>query len=222
MDYALDKWDCVVTSFFIDTAKNIIAYIEVIQKILKPGGVWVNMGPLLYHFEEMSSDISIELTHEEVRGVILSYGLEFQVSSFPFIPLPKRRTPHRFLYPLLFSSLFILEMERGIQDGRAEKGNVRQQREVNAGGGLQLRLLHCQKTSPDNRVTSCDNQIRCSLYLKVVDSKLEQWGEGESLLLFRCASCQGKIPDDHLLLWNPPPLPLILPYPSYPLSPYPI
>jgi len=37
-------WDCVATVFFIDTAHNIVAYIENIWKILKPNGYWINMG----------------------------------------------------------------------------------------------------------------------------------------------------------------------------------
>jgi hypothetical protein len=32
-------WDAVVTCFFIDTAHNIVEYIEIIARILKPGGV---------------------------------------------------------------------------------------------------------------------------------------------------------------------------------------
>ncbi|MBA0757425.1 hypothetical protein Gotri_020526 [Gossypium trilobum] len=32
-------WDAVVTCFFIDTAHNIIEYIEIISRILKEGGV---------------------------------------------------------------------------------------------------------------------------------------------------------------------------------------
>ncbi|XP_041355851.1 carnosine N-methyltransferase-like isoform X3 [Gigantopelta aegis] len=38
-----EAWDCVATVFFIDTAHNIIAYIERIFKILKPGGHWINL-----------------------------------------------------------------------------------------------------------------------------------------------------------------------------------
>jgi len=41
-----DTWDCVVTCYFIDTAHNVIAYIENISKILKPGGYWINLGKL--------------------------------------------------------------------------------------------------------------------------------------------------------------------------------
>lgn len=32
-------WDAVVTCFFIDTAHNIVEYLEVIARALKPGGV---------------------------------------------------------------------------------------------------------------------------------------------------------------------------------------
>ena len=39
-----ETWDCLATVFFIDTAHNIITYIETIYKILKPGGYWVNLG----------------------------------------------------------------------------------------------------------------------------------------------------------------------------------
>ncbi|XP_064595924.1 carnosine N-methyltransferase-like [Liolophura sinensis] len=73
-----ESWHCVATVFFIDTAHNIISYIETIWKILKPGGYWVNMGPLLYHFAEVPNEHSIELSYEEVRSIILKFGFEFE------------------------------------------------------------------------------------------------------------------------------------------------
>jgi carnosine N-methyltransferase len=45
------KYDVVATVFFIDTAPNLIRYIEAIRNTLKIGGIWVNLGPLLWHFE---------------------------------------------------------------------------------------------------------------------------------------------------------------------------
>jgi carnosine N-methyltransferase len=39
-----NEWDCVLTPFFIDTAHNVITYIETIFDTLKPGGIWVNQG----------------------------------------------------------------------------------------------------------------------------------------------------------------------------------
>ena len=63
------QWDVIVTCFFIDTARNILHYVEVIKECLKPGGVWINLGPLLYHYEGMQGETSIELSFEEVKAI---------------------------------------------------------------------------------------------------------------------------------------------------------
>lgn len=60
------EWDCVVSCFFIDTAHNILDYLEGIYRLLRPGGYWINLGPLLYHFESIPGEASIELTLEEI------------------------------------------------------------------------------------------------------------------------------------------------------------
>lgn len=44
-------YDAVATVFFLDTAPNLIRYLEVIFCCLRPGGVLVNVGPLLWHWE---------------------------------------------------------------------------------------------------------------------------------------------------------------------------
>lgn len=44
-----DSFDAVATVFFIDTAPNIIRYVETVCNCLKPGGLWINLGPLLWH-----------------------------------------------------------------------------------------------------------------------------------------------------------------------------
>jgi carnosine N-methyltransferase len=49
-----DTYDAVATVFFLDTAPNPIRYIETIKNCLKPGGIWTNVGPLLWHFENNS------------------------------------------------------------------------------------------------------------------------------------------------------------------------
>eukprot|EP00126_Sphaerothecum_destruens_P002238 Sdes_comp15676_c0_seq1m4697 len=73
--YSALSLDCVATCFFIDTAANVVAYIEKIWKILKPGGCWINFGPLLYHYSDISSShMSIELSLEEVLDVTRSFG----------------------------------------------------------------------------------------------------------------------------------------------------
>ncbi|KAI0497602.1 hypothetical protein KFK09_020834 [Dendrobium nobile] len=76
------SWDAVATCFFLDTAHNIVEYIEVISKILKDGGVWINLGPLLYHFADAygpEEEMSIEISLEDVKKVALQYGFEFEM-----------------------------------------------------------------------------------------------------------------------------------------------
>ncbi|XP_038625922.1 carnosine N-methyltransferase isoform X2 [Tachyglossus aculeatus] len=74
-----NAWDCIATCFFIDTAHNVIDYIDTIWKILKPGGIWINLGPLLYHFENLANELSIELSYEDIRSVVLQYGFHIEM-----------------------------------------------------------------------------------------------------------------------------------------------
>ncbi|EFA79136.1 N2227-like domain-containing protein [Heterostelium album PN500] len=69
-----NHWDSVCTCFFIDTARNIVEYIECISKMLKVGGYWINFGPLLYHYADHKD--SIELSYEQLRHVITNSGFE--------------------------------------------------------------------------------------------------------------------------------------------------
>lgn len=67
-------WECVLTCFFIDTAHNLTEYIGLIRNLLVPGGAWVNLGPLLWHFSDIANDYSVDLTWDEVRPLILDAG----------------------------------------------------------------------------------------------------------------------------------------------------
>ena len=73
----INFFDSVVTCYFIDTANNIIEYIETIYNILKIGGLWINFGPLLYHYTDNINEVSIELSWNEVKKIIIGYGFEF-------------------------------------------------------------------------------------------------------------------------------------------------
>ncbi|KAL8943218.1 MAG: hypothetical protein Q9216_001206 [Gyalolechia sp. 2 TL-2023] len=91
-----DTFDAVVTVFFLDTAPNIIRYIETVQNCLKPGGIMVNNGPLLYHHGSPSTSNGkngsrntaehvgqvklghVELSVEEVLILIKSMGFEVE------------------------------------------------------------------------------------------------------------------------------------------------
>lgn len=82
---ATRDFDCVTTCFFIDTGRNVLDYLETIWNCLKPGGIWINFGPLLYHYasEELNlsssseDDFSIELTYDELKSAITNMGFEF-------------------------------------------------------------------------------------------------------------------------------------------------
>ncbi|KAF8953329.1 N2227-domain-containing protein [Flammula alnicola] len=79
------EWDAVLTCFFIDTAKNIVKYLRIIHRILAPGGIWINLGPLLWHWENNNSnDPSIELDLEEVKALARTIG--FEISNETTIP----------------------------------------------------------------------------------------------------------------------------------------
>jgi carnosine N-methyltransferase len=71
------QWDAVVTCFFIDTAHNVIEYMESIFGMLRPGGIWINLGPLLYHYTD-SPELSLELTLDQVLHVAKKLGFDFQ------------------------------------------------------------------------------------------------------------------------------------------------
>ena len=86
-----NAFNAVVTVFFIDTAPNVIRYIEAVRNCLKPGGTWINLGPLLWHQvsrkddekKEKSGDLvdagigdpgSVELTNDEVLALMGHLG----------------------------------------------------------------------------------------------------------------------------------------------------
>lgn len=100
------RFDAVVTAFFLDTAPNVLKYIEVIRNCLKGGGYWVNLGPLLWHFEDsrgppaehvehgersrsdkrkskvgIEEPGGIELTNEEVLLLVEKMGFTIRASS---------------------------------------------------------------------------------------------------------------------------------------------
>ncbi|KAF2665516.1 N2227-domain-containing protein [Microthyrium microscopicum] len=67
------QYDVLATVFFLDTAKNPLAYMETAANCVKPGGLWMNLGPLKWHFENesdaASSDGPAEKNIEQDRGI---------------------------------------------------------------------------------------------------------------------------------------------------------
>ena len=95
-----DTFNAVATVFFVDTAPNVIRYIEAVRNCLKPGGLWVNLGPLLWHqaprgpnkdtdnqekhtythaYDAGIGDPgSVELTHDEVLALVEHLGFKVE------------------------------------------------------------------------------------------------------------------------------------------------
>lgn len=66
------EYDAVITHFFIDTARNIMSYLDTIHATLKPGGYWVNFGPLLWGTAPF-----VQLSLDEIVAITQSMGFEF-------------------------------------------------------------------------------------------------------------------------------------------------
>lgn len=63
------KYDCIATLYFIDTAQNIFQFIDKIASLLAKNGVWINCGPLQY-----GTAAYAELTAEELFEYLESTG----------------------------------------------------------------------------------------------------------------------------------------------------
>lgn len=102
-----ERFDAVTTVFFIDTAPNLIRYIEAISHCLKLDGLWINLGPLLWHFENKANNSSssgtsgrenngtssaeeegigeagsVELTNEEVLALLEHFGFNTEHAEY--------------------------------------------------------------------------------------------------------------------------------------------
>ncbi|KAJ7593233.1 N2227-like protein-domain-containing protein [Mycena floridula] len=65
------KFDYIVTLFFIDTSLNVFATLEKIYDLLAPGGLWINLGPLLW---SSGGQAKLELSLEELIQAVAEIG----------------------------------------------------------------------------------------------------------------------------------------------------
>jgi len=63
----------------------VLRYLRIIHDLLEEGGIWINLGPLLWHFEN-SQQVSgrgegtVELSLDEVKDLARKVGFELSVS----------------------------------------------------------------------------------------------------------------------------------------------
>ena len=74
-------FDCCATCFFLDVSHNVVETLQVLAAALRPGGVWVNCGPLLWHWADAHTylatpELSIELPLDEVLRLAQAVGFE--------------------------------------------------------------------------------------------------------------------------------------------------
>jgi len=78
-------YDAVVTCFFLDTATNIFEYLHAIHQVLRVGGLFVNVGPLQWHYNAL-----LQLSVGELRDLLLAFGFEILEWSVDLEPLEYR------------------------------------------------------------------------------------------------------------------------------------
>lgn len=75
-----ETFEVCATVFFIDTAPNICAYLATIRNLLVKGGVWINFGPLLWHYEDQpppkrgDDEGTVELSLDELLALVEMSG----------------------------------------------------------------------------------------------------------------------------------------------------
>ncbi|KAK8023791.1 carnosine N-methyltransferase [Apiospora rasikravindrae] len=70
------EFDAVVTLFFIDMAANAIDFLSNIHRLLKPGGLWINLGPLKW-----GTHTALQLSAEEVLHLADLIGFDVDHTS---------------------------------------------------------------------------------------------------------------------------------------------
>ena len=68
-------YDYIVTLFFIDTSLDVLSTIQHIHHLLRPGGKWINLGPLLW---TGGSEAKVELCLAEVLQAVELLGFVLQ------------------------------------------------------------------------------------------------------------------------------------------------
>lgn len=80
---------------------------EHIHRLLKKGGIWINLGPLLYHFENSEDEPSIELSLIEVKQIAIQLG--FRLSAESFLETTYAQNVQSMLHTIYRSAFFVAQ-----------------------------------------------------------------------------------------------------------------
>ena len=81
-----DLFECVITVFSTNEARNLINFTEIVYNVLKKGGIWINLGGLNSIYSYYGG---INLTWEEWKHVIEKTGFEVKREETPVVPYCK-------------------------------------------------------------------------------------------------------------------------------------
>eukprot|EP00127_Corallochytrium_limacisporum_P003504 Clim_evm132s149 gene=Clim_evmTU132s149 len=101
------QFDVIATCFFIDTARNFTTYLDTIEHLLRDGGRWINIGPLLWHFSDMPNEETVEFTWKEIFLIMRSRG--FTVQRFSQVDCIYTAAPRRGMTQLYHCMAFVAE-----------------------------------------------------------------------------------------------------------------
>jgi len=65
-----DFFDAIVTTFFIETAQNPLTYVDIIYRLLKPGGIWINFGSMNCVHESLQSGNYLNLSLDMFKNIL--------------------------------------------------------------------------------------------------------------------------------------------------------
>eukprot|EP00466_Bigelowiella_natans_P014903 jgi/Bigna1/126190/aug1.2_g898 len=96
--------DAVVTCFYLDCHRSPLEAIELIYQSLRPGGVWINLGPLSYHHPDGLAPTSKELSIAiEEKGFVLDEdGITSWEEDLPYYIRPKATLKEQVWRPIFF------------------------------------------------------------------------------------------------------------------------
>lgn len=73
---------------------------------MKPGGVWINLGPLLYHYADSETENSVEPSFEDLLVIIKTVGFEILTNETDV--QTKYTQNKRSMYQSSYSSIFMV------------------------------------------------------------------------------------------------------------------
>lgn len=75
--------------------------------------MWVNLGPLLYHYSDSDTENSIEPSYEDLLGIVEAVGFEILTNQ---TGLPTKYTQNeRSMYKSTYSSIFLVCRKKPVE-----------------------------------------------------------------------------------------------------------